>query len=131
MNAQYVAGYLDWKHRNCNRFEPERKKKVERREPSGMQLLYASNITEVLVVLAGYDFYAVSRLLGGGLVALALVDLAMSPQVGNDGEVAATALDLASKCYNKISFGLQWRAFGTYASRQCGCTCASARNSDG
>lgn len=69
-----------------------------------------------------------SVLLGRRLIALALVDLAVSPQVRDDGEVAATALNLASECYNMlVACTREKGSFGgmTHASRPCGCTCGS------
>jgi hypothetical protein len=39
---------------------------------------------------------------------IALVYFAMPPQVGNNREVATTALDFASKCYEMlVKFGLE------------------------
>lgn len=56
---------------------------------------------------------------------IALVYFAMPPQVGDDREVATTALDFASKCYEmSVKFRLNVLS-DTYASRQYGCTCVS------
>lgn len=60
--------------------------------------------------------------------AVVLVNLAMSPQVGYDGEVAATAIDFACECCHNVS-DVGGDVLGSaYASRQCGCTCASVAN---
>lgn len=93
------AGYLERKRHNRSDFWRRRKK-----------------VSDSPVKELGARLNAVSRkpdhpkkvrkcgdesvLLGRRLVALALVDLPVSPQVRDDGEVAATALDLASECYN-------------------------------
>ena len=35
------------------------------------------------------------------IIALSFVDLSMSPEVGDDGEVSATAINIACECYSK------------------------------
>jgi len=56
---------------------------------------------------------------------VALVYFAMPPQVGDNREVATTALDFASKCC-EMSVEFRINVLGdTYASRQYGCTYVS------
>ena len=56
---------------------------------------------------------------------IALVYFAMPPQVGDDGEVATTALNFASKCCEmSVEFGTNVLGIA-YASRQYGCTYVS------
>ena len=56
---------------------------------------------------------------------IALVYFAMPPQVGDYGEVATTALDFASKCYEMLVKSILELLSKTYASRQYGCTYVS------
>jgi hypothetical protein len=76
-------------------------------------------------------------LIGRATFLLALVHLLVSAQVGNHGEVSSAALNITRECYkqcvSEYSFSffiLQSPRCETYASRQCGCTCAFEEKRD-
>lgn len=63
------------------------------------------------------------------ITTLSLVDFAMPPQIRDDREVTATAVNLTSKCCAEVSeIAQSEEGCRTYAFRQCGCTYVSGES---